>query len=154
MTLEELFKDRPVNVREILARLGKVADELGLPFGERSMTFNSRRAQELGKWAEANGKAELYQNAVFKAYFVDGSNIAKIDILTDLAGSIGLSPEEARNVLEHRSYKDAVDKDWALSRSMGITAVPTFTINMRSLVGAQPYEKLAGLLMETGVPQK
>ena len=49
MTLEALFAGQPVDIPAILARLKRVAGELGLPFGDRPMTYNSRLAQELGK---------------------------------------------------------------------------------------------------------
>jgi predicted DsbA family dithiol-disulfide isomerase len=40
------------------------------------MTYNSRLAQELGKWVETRGKGDQYHDAVFQAYFVDGKNLA------------------------------------------------------------------------------
>ena len=78
-----------------MARLKKVAGELGLPWGERKKTYNSRLAQELGKWAEGKGKGDEYHDAVFRAYFVDGKNIAKTDVLMGLAKAVGLHEHEA-----------------------------------------------------------
>ena len=92
--------------------------------------------------------------AVFRAYFVDGKNIAKIPVLLDLAESVGLPREEAETVLSTRAFRDPVDDDWALSRAVGITAVPTFVINQDKLVGAQPYEALVKLIEANGVKQK
>jgi len=153
-SLEDLFRGRDFTVAEAMTRLKKTADELGLPLGDRTMTYNSRRAQELGKWAEANGKGDEFHDAVFKAYFVDGFNIAQFDILTSIVSSVGLSPDEARSALDRGTYREAVDEDWALSRAMGITAVPTFVLGMRRAVGAQPYETLAMMLSQSGVPRR
>jgi predicted DsbA family dithiol-disulfide isomerase len=150
MTLDELFAGRPINVDQVLQHLNKVAAELGLPFGERKKTYNSRMAQELGKLAEQNGYGEGYHMAVFKAYFVDGLNIGLDSILLELGKSVGLSHVHIRDALENRSYKAAVDKDWNRSYQMGVTAVPTFVINGMSLVGAQPYEKLVQLVKTGG----
>ena len=55
-SLEDLFRGQPVDIPEILARLKSVARAEGLPFGNREMTYNSRPAQELGKWAESRGE--------------------------------------------------------------------------------------------------
>lgn len=137
MTLEALFKGRMMDISGMMARLRDVAKTEGLPFGERNMTYNSRLAQELGKWAEARGKIEAYNNAVFQAYFAHGRNIGKISELVGMAGSLGLDKKEARKVLEERRFKAAVDTDWERSREMGITAVPSFVMNDRILVGAQ-----------------
>jgi len=132
-------------------RLKNKAAELGLPFGERSKTYNSRLAQELGSWAESKNRGDAFHMAAFKAYFVDGKNIAKIPVLLGLAASVGLPREEADAVLSTRAFKDPVDEDWAISKARGITAVPTFVINQDKLVGAQPYETLKEFMAANGV---
>jgi len=142
-SLEDLFAGRPINIPEMLTHLRNTAQQLGLPFGDRRMTFNSRRAQELGKWAENGGRGDAFHNAVFKAYFAHGLNIAADTVLMDLARSVDLDPQEARTVLEQGQYRDVVDRDWQRSRLMGITAVPTFVMNRQRLVGAQTYQDLA-----------
>ena len=118
------------------------------------MTFNSRLAAELGKWAESKGKGEEFHKAVFKAYYVDGINIAKIDELVSLARAAGLPDQEALEVLKTRSFRKAVDSDWELSEQLGISAVPTFVLNEWSVVGAQPYEILEKFLLDHGVERK
>ncbi len=110
------------------------------------MTYNSRLAQELAKWAESEGKGEEFHRAVFKAYFVEGKNIAMAGELLRLAESIGLPEEEAGRVISSRRFKKAVDADWARSRALGIEAVPTFIFGNRKLVGFQSYEALAELV--------
>src|SRR5512137_223984 len=140
MTLEELFAGKPIDIKKAVARLKQVADELGLPLARRKKTYNSRLAQELAKWAESQGKKDSFHEAVFRAYFVDGKNIAKVDELAMLAKSIGLSEKEARSVLESRTFKETVDADWSRSHKLGITGVPTFVIGNQAIVGFQPYE--------------
>ena len=125
-----------------MSRLRKVAEELGLPLGKRKKTYNSRLAQELAKWAESKGRGDPFNEAVFRAYFVDGENIGKVDVLVALAKSIGLPEEQARSVLELGSFKEAVDSDWLRSHSLGVTAVPTFFIDDRVVVGFPAYELL------------
>ena len=138
----------------MLARLNQVARELGLPFGDRQMTFNSRLAQEMGKWAEDQGRGDEFHMAAFLAYFQRGENIARPSVLLRLGEGVGLDPAEARKVLDRRSYREAVDRDWQRSRSMGITAVPTFVIEDRRLVGAQSYKALESMLVSAGVDRK
>ena len=137
-----------------MARLKKVAKELDLPWGERKKTYNSRLAQELGKWAETKGKGDEYHDAVFRAYFVDGKNIAKPDVLMGLVKAVGLPENEARESLQMRAFKESVDSDWVLVDKMGISSVPTFTLNDQTVVGAQPYEVLEQFLRENGVKRK
>ena len=131
--------------------MSRVAAELGLPFGKREKTFNSRLAQELGKLAEKKGVGEQYHMAAFRAYFADGLNIGLESTLMQLGVSLDLSVEELRGTIEKRIFKSAVDDDWNRSYQMGVTAVPTFILNGMSLVGAQSYEKLVQLMEAGGV---
>ena len=154
LTLEELFAGRPINIKQALAHLSKTAKDLGLPFGKRERTFNSRLAQELGKLAEAQGCGEQFHMATFRAYFADGLNIGLESTLVDLGLSVGLSKEQILEALQERTYEEAVDKDWKRSYQLGIKAVPTFMMNTMSLVGAQPYEKLVQLMNGNGVVKR
>jgi predicted DsbA family dithiol-disulfide isomerase len=150
LTLDELFTGRGIDVPAVLEHLKRVAAECGLPFGMRRKTFNSRRAQELGKWAESLGHGEDFHMATFRAYFVDGLNIAKVPVLTKLVEELNLDGAEAERVLIEGTFKQLVDQDWANSRTHGITAVPTFMADGRTVVGAQPYEALEKLILAAG----
>jgi predicted DsbA family dithiol-disulfide isomerase len=150
LTLEELFSGRKLDIEQMIQRLRKVARDLGLPWGERKKTYNSRLAQELSKWAESRGNGEQYHEAMFRAYFVEGMNIGKPKELVRLVESIGLPGDQAQAVLNARSFKQAVDADWKRSHALGITAVPTFVVNNAKLVGAQSYEVLEQFLIGEG----
>jgi predicted DsbA family dithiol-disulfide isomerase len=154
VTLEELFAGRNMDIPSAMARLKKVATDLDLPWGERKKSYNSRSAQELGKWAETKGKGDQYHDAVFRAYFVDGKNIAKTDVLMGLVKLVGLPENEAGEALQTRAFKGSVDSDWALVDEMGITSVPTFALNDQKLVGAEPYEVLEQFLLRNGVKRR
>lgn len=117
----------------------------GLPYGERTHTYNSRLAQELGKWADSRG-AGVVHDLLYRAYFVDNVNISDIDQLVAVAQAAGLPPDETRDVLRERRFKPAVDADWVKSQQYGVTGVPTFVVGTRGVVGAQPYEVLEQLV--------
>ncbi|UCD33827.1 MAG: DsbA family protein [Desulfobacterales bacterium] len=153
-TLEELFKGRNIDIEQMLAHLKQVAKGLGLPFGDRSMTYNSRLAQELGKWAESIGKGHEFHNAMFRAYFKDGQNIGKTDVLIEVAESIHLSGKDALQVIQVRTYKEAVDADWQRSYELRVNAVPTFLFAKQVLVGAQKYESLETLMLSNHVNRR
>jgi len=152
--MKEVYAARIIDISQAIARLKKVAEELGLPLGERKKTYNSRRAQELGKWAESRGKGDEFHDAVFRAYFADGKNIARTTVLAAIVKGMGLSEKEVREVLKKRTFQDAVDSDWELAYQLGISSVPTFVVDDEAVVGAQPYEVLEQFLLEKGVKRK
>jgi predicted DsbA family dithiol-disulfide isomerase len=138
----------------MMEQLKQAANSLGLPLGDRRMTYNSRLAQELGKWAESEGKGDAFHSAMFRAYFGDGKNIATASVLVRVAESVHLSGEDALMAIQNRTYRQAVDLDWKRSREFRVTAVPTFVFNQQSLVGAQQYETIEMLLLSNNVKRR
>ncbi len=132
----------------------QMASNLGLPFGEVVFVYNTRLAQEVGCWAETKNKGAAFHAAAFFAYFVEAKNLADSLVIEDIAISIGLDGETARNVIGQRLFKDQVAADWNLAVGNGIKAVPSFMINQERMVGAQSYEKLKNLMFRHKVPLK
>ena len=147
-SLEDLFAGRDYDVKAMQKQMQERMAAEGLPYGERTMTFNSRLAQEVGKWAETQPGGGAIHDAFFRAYFVDAQNIGATDVLVAVAESVGLSGDAARQVIDTRSFKDAVDADWARSQQAGVTGVPTFVAGGFGVVGAQPYVMLEQLVTE------
>ena len=153
--LRDLFKGR--SEEELQARQAQMKglmDQEGLPYGNRTHTYNSRLAQEIGSWADTQEGGEVIHDALYKAYFVDAKNIGQADILLEIVEANGLSVEEARQVLGRRSFKDAVDEDWRKSHQYGVTGVPTFVASGHGVVGAQTNETLEKFLESVGVEKK
>ena len=145
-SLEALFAGRGSDIPKMQAQMrARMAIE-GLPYGDRKMTFNSRLAQELASWAVSQPGGEAIHDALFRAYFVDGKNIGDPDELINIAEKLKLPVDRAREVIEKRTHKAAVDADWQKSREYGVTGVPTYVVGDRGVVGAQAYETLEELI--------
>ncbi len=148
--LTELFQGREAMLTTMRQRLQELAAAEGLPYGDRTRTYNSRLAQELGKWADTKPGGDALHAILFRAFFVELEDISDPDTLVRLAGQASLPQEEARQVLEDRTFRAAIDQDWTRSRALGITGVPTFVAAGRGVVGAQPYEALEQLVEAAG----
>ena len=130
------------------SRVDAMLEREGLPFTERKFSYNSRSAQELAKWAKREGREDAFNEAVYRAYFVEAANIAEPEILLRLVEEAGLPVEEARRMLSDRPFQQAVNDDWQRCYSLGVTAVPTYLSEGLAIVGAQPYEQLERLITE------
>ena len=150
LTLEQLFAGRNIDIPAAKVRMVRLMADEGLDYGDRTMTYNSRLAQEMAKWAETQPGGDAIHDALFRAYFVDGVNIALANTLVEIADQVDLPKDEAREVLDSRRFKDSVDADWQRSREVGVTGVPTFVAGDRTVVGAQPYEVLEKLVVQSG----
>jgi predicted DsbA family dithiol-disulfide isomerase len=153
-SMAELYAGRNVDPEAMYQRMKGLMDEEGLPYGRRTHTYNSRLAQELGKWADTQPGGEALHDALYKAYFIDARNIGDSEVLVELAHSVGLPADEAREVLAERRFKDAVDADWSKSHQYGVTGVPTFVAGRYGVVGAQPYAALEQLLDKAGARRR
>ena len=130
-------------------------DEEGLPFNAgRGMIYNSRLAQELAKWGESTPRSEQLNKALYQVYFVDGLNIGDVPVLLRIVEQVGLDVAQAREVLEQRTMKTAVDADWQHALNIGVNSVPTFAVGLTGIAGARPYEQLAQLLEHTGAVRR
>jgi predicted DsbA family dithiol-disulfide isomerase len=147
-SLQELFAGRGYDIPKMQAQMRARMAAEGLPYGERTMTYNSRLAQELGKWADTQPGGDAIHDALFRAYFVDARNISDPEALVQIAESVGLADDQAREVLRTRSFKAAVDADWQKSREYGVTGVPTFVAGGQGVAGAQAYEVLEQLVKQ------
>ena len=89
-SLEDLFKCNPEEIEAKNVHMKKLMTAEGLQFNNRSHTYNSRLAQEIGKWAEIEMGSDIIHNKFFEAYFVYGRNIANVRVILDIIKSIGL----------------------------------------------------------------
>jgi predicted DsbA family dithiol-disulfide isomerase len=152
--LADYYASRNLDMAQRVGHMRQVADQLGLPFGKREKIYNSRLAQEVGKWAEKKGHGDDYHRALFHAYFAECQNIAEATTLEAIGSQLGLDKTEISKVIASRTFRNEVEEDWQRSRQLGIHAVPTFVINASQLVGAQPYEKLTQFLDYHQIPRR
>ena len=153
-TLQDMFGTGPEDIKAKNDRMQGLMDAEGLPYNTRSHTYNSRLAQEIGSWAETQPGGNAIHDKFFEAYFVNNLNVGDVEVIIDVVKSVGLDEQEARKVLEDRTFKDAIDADWNKSHSYGVTGVPTFVSTGQGLVGAQPYETLVQLMDEVGAKKR
>ena len=149
-TLQDMFGAGPEDIKVKNDHMQNLMDTEGLSYNARSHTFNSRLAQEVGSWAETQLGGNAIHDKFFEAYFVNSLNLADGGVIIDIVKSVGLDEQEARKVIEDRTFRDAVDADWQKSHSYGVTGVPTFVSAGQGLVGAQPYGTLEHLVKEVG----
>jgi predicted DsbA family dithiol-disulfide isomerase len=146
MDLTELFRDRTGQLKESKGRLKEAAAATGLPLARRDRISNTRRAQELEKWAVAMGKGDDFRRQAFHAYFAEGKDIAQLPVLEEITAAVGLHPDDVWEVLTVGLFAATVDEDWARAREMGVTVVPFYLYGEESLVGFRPYEDFIKLV--------
>lgn len=102
------------------------------------------------QFAKAHGRGNAYTDRLFRAFFQENQDIGDVDVLTALAGEVGLDQVAYRDALENRTYKEAHQE--ALKASANITSVPTVQIGNETLVGLQSKERLVEAIEKANKP--
>lgn len=129
----------------------KLGNELGFEFNfsDTQRIVNTFNAHQLLTWAgelqESPGYADDLQTqlkmALFTAYFRDGVDVSNTDELIRIATDVGLSAQEAQQLLEQQTYAGAVRAEQQQFQQMGINSVPGVILANKYLVsGGQPVE--------------
>lgn len=110
----------------------------------------TRIAWEGFQFAKEHGKGNEYNGRVLRAFFVEGRDIGRPDLLTELAGEVGLDPKQFHEALEGRRYRDPHRAAVRRAADLGITGVPAFGVGGRLLVGVRPREALEAAIYAAG----
>lgn len=141
----------PERAREIYARIEAAGREVGIPFdfariARQPNTLDAHRLIDWGQAIDA-GRADRLVERLFRAFFLEGSDVGSQDVLARLAGEVGYDEAAARNHLASGAGRDGVAAADARARALGIGGVPFFIFNQRLAVsGAQPPAILAGAM--------
>jgi len=130
------------------ANVKRLADEDGLQLKFSEKLPNSRLALYISEFARKKGKFEEFHKLVLEAYWLEGKDIGDKNLLLDLAESVGLNKNEIEVYLSTDEPFKVVQKSLKELRTYGINGVPTFLIEDRLIVGAQPYEIFKNLINE------
>jgi len=144
--LEQKFGG-PERAKQIYARIKAASDEVGISFDFDRIVRqpNTVDAHRLIAWAQdLDLKAsDALIERLFRAYFVDGTDIGDIDTLAGVAGDAGFDATAARTWLASDAGRTAIEAEERHSRALGVNGVPFFVFNQRLAVsGAQPPEVL------------
>lgn len=107
----------------------------------------SHLAFEGYQYAKEKGKGNQYNDRMLRAFFQEEQDISSIDVLTRLAGEVGLDEEDYRDALTTRKFKEAHKK--ALKHAYeeaNVTAVPTFVIGDTTIAGIRSKETLEQII--------
>ena len=84
------------------------------------------------QFAREHRKGAAYNHRVLEAFFVEGQDIGRPEVLARLAGEVGLDPAAFRTALDERRYRDAHRAALRHAAESGITGVPAFEVGGRS----------------------
>ncbi len=136
---------------KVYGEIAKTADATGLDiaFDKIKRTPNTLNAHRLIRWAQVEEKQSQVVSQLFKRYFREGQDISDIDVLVDVATTVGMDGDLVRRLLEGDSDLAETIAEDKKAREMGVQGVPCFIIGASYAVqGAQNTDTWAGIIAE------
>jgi len=149
MLLKKGLSDPQID--SVTARVAALAAEEGLaPYHVLdNQVGNTSLAHELAAWATEQGRGSALWDRLFVAYFGEKKSVFELDALVELATSVGLDADGARQALTSRRYAKQVRNEAREAGQLGASGVPFFVIDRKFAIGgAQPAPVLLQALSE------
>lgn len=114
---------------------------------DKAVVANSFKAHRLIQLAKKNGLGDAAEEALFKAYFMEGKNVSDDATLISIGTSIGLAEAAVQNYLAGDAGTAEVENDIEEAQQIGVRGVPFFVFDRKYAVsGAQPAASFTEVL--------
>ncbi len=139
-------EDRARRLYSSIAEIG-AAEGITFNFADIRRTPNSVDAHRLIRHAAAFGAADQLVDAIFRAHFIDGSDIGNPQVLARLAAAQGMDRAATESFLASSEGAEHVHAENLHAHRLGINGVPCFLIEgEHAIAGAQETEVLERLV--------
>ncbi|MEI9920591.1 MAG: DsbA family oxidoreductase [Bacteroidota bacterium] len=141
----------PDRYEQLTNHVAGVAAGEGLKFNyeKQSVMPNTLDSHRLIQYAKGSGKQAALKEALMKAYFVDGTDLSKIENLVEIAVTNGFDRKEIETFLNSDEGAYEVKQMEIMNQQRGISGVPFYIINNKyGVSGAQPSDTFVEILNE------
>lgn len=139
---------------QILSQTQSAGRAEGLPFDfdRGQVRVSTLKAHRLIWLAGREGDADKVGEALFRAHFAEGRNLADTQTLVEAGAAGGLPEARVRAMLESDEGVAEVRAQMGQAQALGIQAVPTFVFDGRMAVqGAQTPDVFAQVFERLGI---
>lgn len=142
--------------RDPAEMFGRVEDaaraaDVPLDYSKITRSYPTIRAHALTHAAAERGTQNEVKQAIFRAGFQDGKNIADVDVLIAIGTAHGFQSDEVRAIIADEALLSQLRAEAAQARGRGVRGVPFFLFNDgTSLSGAQAEPAMLDAIQSAG----
>ena len=119
---------------------------IGFHYDRVLVTPNTMAGHRMLWWAEQRKRQHHLAEALFHAYFTEGRDIGRHDVLAKVASEVGLPEDEARAFLDGDGGRKEVALEEMAGRTLGLDELPFFVVNgTPAFSGAQNPQRFRSL---------
>ena len=116
---------------------------------------NTLKAHQLIQLAKTKSLGDAAEEALFKAYFIEGKDLNDENELCRIAEGIGISSHEISSVLKTQAYVDEIKREQFEAQQLQVRGVPFFLFNDQyAISGAQPVETFINTIQQIAIIAK
>jgi predicted DsbA family dithiol-disulfide isomerase len=139
--------------------IAPLARELDVTLRYPTLMTRTRKAHEAAAYARSEGALEVMHEAIYRAYWEDGRDIGRIDVLVEIGAAVGLDRGGLRVALDIDQWTARVLEDQAWTGQLGIQGVPAYALQRSAgadavvmpdevRLGLQRYDELKAWVTE------
>lgn len=132
--------------------LRPLASEAGIVLRPPVYHPRTGKAHESSRFAREHGREEVLRAAIFAAYWEEGEDIGRIDVLSALAEQVDLDPVSLKIALDIDRYTAVLARERAMAERIGLSGVPALILGegsgARLLLGAHSDAALRSAVAE------
>ena len=118
---------------------------LGIPYAEPAQyPVHTEHAARAFQWLSDRNpdEARAFAHAVFRAYFVEGRNIAETGVLLDIADTLKLDRDEVSAAFSDSATKARIKAEIDLAEARGVFGSPFFIVEGEAFWGNDRFHQL------------
>ena len=136
--------------QEMNQQVSQMAKASGLNYQlDKAIVTNTLKAHQLIQLAKSQSLGDAAEEALFKAYFIEGKDLNDENELCRIAEGIGISSHEISSVLKTQAYVDEIKREQFEAQQLQVRGVPFFLFNDQyAISGAQPVETFESVIQQ------
>lgn len=124
-----------------------LAEKMGFTMSIPPLQPRTRLAHAAAKWAAVYGKFNAFNNALFKAFFQDGCDIGKLEVLLQIAVELDMDTNALGSEAQMDTYIAQVLHDEESARQANVRSIPAYVADNEVLAaGVQSLAQLQQLV--------
>lgn len=127
-------------------RMREEADRIGVALDPPDLIPWSRKAHELALVARDADLFGPVHAAIYEAYFVDGRDIGRVDVLVEIGADAGLERMAVKAALDVDRHLADLEEERSRAERLGVRGVPTLLAGDRKLEGFRPRAEIRTFL--------
>src|SRR5690606_6364602 len=106
--------------------IAPLAAGLGVEIVRPTFGTRTRKAHEAAAFARSVGRYDNMHEAIYDAWWRQGRDIGRIDVLVEIGTEAGLDPGALRVALDIDQWTARVEHDETLAKALGVQVVPAY----------------------------